>query len=161
MSAFSQNGRTYQPLEQERQAFAAMLTNLNDSEKAKAKLPYTFRDVMLGPGKDGQFPTTKQGQKVGDLSQAEKKLVLNAIRLYVSDLDPATAAIVLARYTAELADTYIAYAGSGTMSQQDDYVRIDGPNVWIEYSAQRGIVIRDIPHPHSVWRDRTGDYGGN
>ena len=39
-------------------------------------------------------------------------------------------------------------------------MRIDGPSVWIEYSAQGGIVIRTVTHPHSVWRDRTGDYSG-
>ena len=24
----------------------------------------------------------------------------------------------------------------------------------------QGIIIRNVPHPHSVWRDRSGDYGG-
>ncbi|GAB4016454.1 hypothetical protein GCM10028808_44960 [Spirosoma migulaei] len=80
--------------------------------------------------------------KVGALPAAKQKLVLNAIKLYVNDLDPATAAPVLTKYTAELADTYIAYAGSGTMSQSNDYVRIDGPGVWIEYSGQPS---RDFP----------------
>ncbi|WP_461105034.1 DUF3500 domain-containing protein [Spirosoma koreense] len=47
------------------------------------------------------------------------------------------------------------------MITANDYFRIDGPRVWIEYSTQGGIVIRTPPHPHSVWRDRTGDYGGN
>ena len=98
---------------------------------------------------------------MGDLSADKQKQVLNAIKLYVNDLDSATAATVLAKYTAELADTYIAYSGSGTMSQLNDYVRLDGPSIWIEYSGQPS---RDFPgtvHPHSVWRDRTSDYGGN
>jgi hypothetical protein len=98
---------------------------------------------------------------VGALPAAQKKLVLNAIKLYVNDLDPATVATVLAKYTADLDNTYVAYSGSGTMSQPGDYVRIDGPQVWIEYSGQGS---RDIPgtvHPHSVWRDRLTDYGGN
>ncbi len=161
MTAVTVNGRTYQPMEQERQAFAQMLASLSSSERATAKLSATFRDVLLGPGKDGQFPTTKQGLRVGDLPTAKQKLVLNAISLYVNDLDPATAAPVLAAYSAGLADTYVAYSGSETMSQSGDYVRIDGPNVWIEYSGQPS---RDFPgttHPHSVWRDRTSDYGGN
>ena len=155
------NGRTYQPAEQERQAFATLLGSLSSSEQATAKLSATFRDVLLGPGADGQFPNTRQGLKVGDLSAAQKKLVLNAIKLYVNDLEPTSVATVLAKYTADLDNTYIAYSGSGTMSQPGDYVRIDGPQVWIEYSGQGS---RDIPgtvHPHSVWRDRLTDYGGN
>ena len=82
-----------------------MLGSLSSSEQATAKLSATFRDVLLGPGRDGQFPTTKQGLKVSDLPAAKQKLVLNAIKLYVNDLDPATAATILAKYTAELADT--------------------------------------------------------
>ena len=161
MAAFTINNKTYQPQEQERQAFADMLTGLSSTEQATAKLSSTFNDVLLGPGKDGQFPTTKQGLKAGDLSAAKKALVLNAIKLYVNDLDAETAATIVAKYTTELDNTYIAFSGTGTMSPQGDYARIDGPNIWIEYSSQGGIVIRNTPHPHSVWRDRTGDYGGN
>nr|WP_293837551.1 DUF3500 domain-containing protein [uncultured Arsenicibacter sp.] len=161
MASFTQNGRSWQPVEQERQAFADLLGGLSASELATAKLSSTFSDILLGPGQDGKFPTTKSGVKAGDLSAAKKTLVLNAIKLYVNDLDAETAATVLAKYTAELDNTYISYSGTATVTQQNDYIRIDGPNVWIEFSYQGGIVIRNTPHPHSVWRDRTGDYGGN
>ena len=155
------NGRTHQSMEQERAAFAEMLGSLTKSQQDAARLSASFRDVLLGPGQDGQFPTTKLGLKVGELTDAQKKLVLKAIGLYVNDLDPVTVAPVLAAYTADLANTYVAFSGSGTMSQAGDYVRIDGPRVWIEYSGQAS---RDIPgtvHPHSVWRDHVTDYGGN
>ena len=161
MAAVTANSRTYQPVEQERVAFAAMLAGLSSTEQASAKLSTTYTDILLGPGVDGQFPTTKQGLKVGNMSTAEKTLVLNAIKLYVNDLDSETAATILAQYTTDLDNTYVAYSGTLTMSQQNDYVRLDGPRIWIEYSAQGGIVIKGTPHPHSVWRDRTGDYGGN
>lgn len=161
MAAITKNGVSYQPVEQERQAFADMLAGLSATELATAKLSSTFSDILLGPGKDGQFPTAKSGLKAGDLTAAKKTLILNAIKLYVNDLDDATAQTILATYTAGLDNTYIAYSGTGTMTAQNDYVRIDGPTVWIEYSTQGGIVIRNVPHPHSVWRDRTGDYGGN
>jgi hypothetical protein len=161
MAAVTVGSRTYQPVEQERQAFADLLAGLSSTEQATAKLSTTFTDILLGPGVDGQFPTTKQGLKVGNLSTAAKTLVLNAIKLYTNDLDSETAATVLATYTADLDNTYVAYSGTGTMSTQNDYIRLDGPHIWIEYSTQGGIVIRNTPHPHSVWRDRTGDYGGN
>jgi hypothetical protein len=135
--------------------------NLSTTEKSTAKLSTTFSDVLLGPGKDGQFPAVKQGFRVGDLSPAAQKLVLNAIKLYVNDLDPATAAIVLTQYTREMPDTYLAYPGGGTMGQPNDHVRLDGPGIWIEYCGQAS---RDIPgtvHPHAVWRDHRSDYGGN
>ena len=155
------NGQTHQSMEQERAAFAEMLGSLAKPQQDAARLSATFGDVLLGPGQDGQFPTTKLGLKVGVLTDAQKKLVLKVIGLYVNDLDKVTVAPVLAAYTADLGDTYVAFSGSGTMSQAGDYVRIDGPRVWIEYSGQAS---RDIPgtvHPHSVWRDHVTDYGGN
>lgn len=161
MTPVKANGRTYQPLEQERQAFAALLGSLNATQQATAKLSTSFRDVLLGPGQDGQFPATRQGLRLGELPAAQQKLALQVLKLYVNDLDAATAAPYLARYTTQLADTYLAYVGSGTMGQDNDYVRLDGPSIWLEYSAQPS---RDFPgtvHPHSVWRDRTSDYGGN
>lgn len=161
MAAVSANSRTYQPIEQERAAFAAMIAGLSTTEQATAKLSASFGDVVLGPGKDGQFPATKVGLKVGNLDAAKQALVLNAIKLYVNDLDATTAATVLAKYTADLPNTYIAYSGTGTMTPQGDYVRIDGPGVWIEYNSQGGVIIKNTPHPHSVWRDHTTDYGGN
>jgi hypothetical protein len=153
-------GQSYQSMEQERVAFAAMLTGLSSTEQATAKLSGTYSDLVLGPGQDWKFPTAKSGLQVGTLSAARQALVLNAIKLYVNDLDATTAATVLAKYTSELANTYVAYSGGTSVTSQNDYIRIDGPSIWIEFSYQGGVIIRDTPHPHSVWRDRTTDYGG-
>lgn len=161
MAAVTANGRTYQAMAQEKQAFAALLASLNNSQQVGTRLTGSFHDVLLGPGQDEKFPTTRQGIKVGSLSAAQQQLVQQALWRYVNDLDPATAAPVLAAYTAQLPETYLAYAGGGTMGQAGDYVRLDGPRLWLEYSAQES---RDFPgtvHPHSVWRDRLSDYGGN
>lgn len=78
----------------------------------------------------------------------------------MGDIDDANAAGIMARYTGELDNTYISYSGTTTMTAINDYVRIDGPSVWIEYSCQHGIVLSGN-HPHSVWRDKIKDYGGN
>jgi hypothetical protein len=39
------------------------------------------------------------------------------------------------------------------------YFRIDGPRVWIEVSCQSGEVLSGT-HYHSIFRDKTYDYGG-
>lgn len=153
-------GQSYQPMEQERLTFAAMLTGLSSSEQTTAKLAGTYTDLVLAPGKDWQFPATKVGLKVSTLTADKQALVLNAIKLYVNDLDATTAATVLAKYSSELADTYIAYSGSTSVTTLNDYIRLDGPSVWIEFSYQGGVIIKDTPHPHSVWRDHITDYGG-
>ena len=52
----------------------------------------------------------------------------------------------------------MSFTQAGTMETKGDYFRIDGPSVWIEYNTQGGIIIKTENHPHSVWRDRKGDY---
>ncbi len=155
---FTQAGVTYQPILQEKAAFAAVIASFSSTEVPTAKASTSFNDVLLGPGKDNQFPATKLGIKVGTLSAAQKTLILNAIKTYTNDLNAEDEAVILGRYQAELDETYVVFAGSGTMETKGDYIRIDGPSVWIEYNTQGGIIIKTENHPHSVWRDRKGDY---
>ncbi len=85
---------------------------------------------------------------------------MKAIKTYVEDLYSLSAKTIMTKYENELDATYIAYSGSTNLTTQNDYIHIDGPSVWIEYSCQRGIV-QSPTHPHSVWRDKLTDYGGN
>jgi hypothetical protein len=156
---FQQNGVSNAPLESEQKALSAMLASLSSNQQATAKLSKTYSDLVLRPGNDWAFPSTREGIKVSTLSADQKALVLAAIATYVNDVDDADAATIMAKYTKELDDTYISFSGTTGLLQQNDYVRIDGPSVWIEFSMQRGIVLAGN-HPHSVWRDRVTDYGG-
>jgi hypothetical protein len=158
-AAFSLNGRTNQPLKIKHAAFVAMLAALSSDQLATAKLSDTYSDLVLTPGKDWAFPTTHEGVKISTLSASQKKLALAAIAGYVDDIADSDAPTILAKYKSELDDTYIAWSGTTALTAQNDYVRIDGPSVWIEFSMQHGIVLSGN-HPHSVWRDRTSDYGG-
>jgi Protein of unknown function (DUF3500)/Secretion system C-terminal sorting domain len=158
-STFTIDGTSYAPMVGDRDALAAILASFSTSELATAKVTTTFNDIVLGPQKDWQFPTTKLGIKCSQLTTAQKNLVLAGIRTYVEDVDPANAASIMAIYTSQINDTYVAYSNTAALSAQRDYIRIDGPRVWIEYSTQNGIVLSGT-HPHSVWRDRVSDYGG-
>ncbi len=157
---FTQNGGTWEPMKEERLAFAAIVPSFTADQRITATLSGTFRDIVLGPQKDWQFPTAKLGLKCSNLDATQKTVVLAAIKTYVADVDLANANTIMTKYTAEINDTYVGFVGSGNMVTQGDYVRIDGPSVWIEYSTQGGVIIRTYPHPHTVWRDRTSDYGG-
>ena len=150
---------TYAPLKGEHDGMVAMLASLNDTQLAGAKLSETFSDVLVGPGKDGQFPATKVGLAVSSLSDVQKALVLDAMKPWVQDADDATAEKLLATYKNELNDTYVAFSGNPTLTNQADYVRIDGPSVWIEFVCQNGVVYSSQIHYHTIWRDHTRDYG--
>jgi hypothetical protein len=154
-------GTACAPLSNEASAMLAMLNGLTTAQKATARLTQTFSDVVLGPNTDGQFPATKVGLAVSTLTAAQQQLVVAAMRPWVQDSDDDTAASLMATYTNQLAGTYISYAGTGNLTTNGDYVRIDGPNAWIEFVCQTGVVYRSQIHYHSVWRDHARDYGGN
>lgn len=160
MPVFTYNGQSNQPLQQEKSAFSAMLTGLSSAELSTALLSGSWRDLLCGPQNDNNFPTTPSGIQVGTLTTTQKELVMNAIKTYVQDIADDDASDILATYESELDDTYISYTGTTGVNTVGDYVRIDGPSVWIEYSVQNGVIL-SAPHPHSVWRDKNGDYGGN
>ena len=159
-TSWTSNGLTYAPLKAEYDAMEAMLASLSATELTAAKLSATFSDVLLGPNKDGQFPATKQGLAVSGLTTAQKQLVLAAMKPWLQDADDATGTAMLALYESELNSTYIAYSGNATLTNNADYVRIDGPSVWIEFVCQSGVVVRNQIHYHTVFRDHTRDYNG-
>ena len=152
---------TYAPLYQEQQAMAAMLAGLSPTQRSSARLSQTFTEVLLGPDQDSAFPLTKQGLAVSSLSSAQKTLVLAAIKPWVQDVDDLTAAALLEIYEGELDRTTLAYSGDPSLTSNADYVRIDGPSVWIEFVCQRGRVYASQIHYHTVWRDHTRDYGAS
>ena len=154
-------GVTYAPQAQEAAGMLALLNSLSTSQQATAKLSQTFNDVLVGPQKDGQFPATRVGVPGSQLTSAQQQLVVDAMAPWVKDVDDATAAALLSTYQNQLAGTYVAYSGTGLLTSAGDYVRIDGPNVWIELVVQRGAEFPTQIHYHTIYRDRARDYGGN
>lgn len=168
--SFTSNGTTYTPLAQERDALATMLASLNSTQLASAKLSTTFSDTTMTPGEsnggNGTFPTTKVGLAVSTLSEAQKQLVLAAMKPWVQDMDNTVAASLLKIYQAELDGTYLAFTGNGVagdassfLVSNTNYARLDGPSVWVEFACQNGVVFRNQIHYHTVWRDHVRDYG--
>ncbi|MDN5701944.1 MAG: DUF3500 domain-containing protein [Micrococcales bacterium] len=153
---FTLDGETYDPLTQETDALSALAESLTEDQLAEAATDQS--DLLLGPGQDGEFPE-EEGVKVSDLSGEQQELVLEAIETYVDDLPEDEAAEYMATYESELEDTYVLFSGSTDFSAAGDYIRIDGPSVWIELAMQNGVATSE-PHIHSVWRDSETDYAG-
>lgn len=158
-ASFPMNGRINAPLAKERTALAAMLMALGPPQQRQAKLRGSFPDIVVGAQRDSNFPATRSGVRLGNLTPEQKQLALAAIRAFVTDIDTVSAASFMMQYEAELDETYVALSGTPALNAVGDYVRIDGPSVWIEFSMQSGRSFPS-PHPHSIWRDRKTDYGG-
>jgi uncharacterized protein DUF3500 len=153
---FKVNGKTYQPLKDEAKALFGAVQSLNSSQQAKAKLSQTFDDVLVGPQKDGQFPT-RQGVTVSTLSRKQRALVTKAIWSYLGDAPTKVAKARLKLYVEQYAKTSVAWSGSTDGTTTGSYARIQGPRVWIEIATQNGIVLSGT-HYHSIERDIKSDY---
>ncbi|AGZ41619.1 DUF3500 domain-containing protein [Actinoplanes friuliensis] len=140
----SADGETHAPLDDMRKAVLAMTGSLSGAQQAKAKLRKTYSDVLAGP-----FPRTKQGLAVSALSAEQQKLVLAAVQPWVAGER------LLSTYAAELDGTFIGWSGTPGLTNHADYVRIDGPRVWVEFVCQDGKILRDKISYRTVYRDRS------
>ena len=78
------------------------------------------------------------------------------ITAYVGDVPSVISKPLIARYERQYSKTYVSYAG-GTTDQPGTYLRIDGPQAWIEFAVQS--TDKGSSHYHSVYRDKQHDYG--
>src|SRR3954451_23088083 len=116
-------------------AEAAAVFGLLPKLPSAAKLTQSFDDVLVGPQKDGQFPSTHNGVKVSSLPASQQRYITDLITAYVGDVPPAIAKPLIATYKKQYSSTYVAYAG-GTTDTPGTYIRIDGPQAWIELAVQ-------------------------
>jgi len=156
---FTSGGTSYTPMATRRNALKAVLDGLSATQLASAKIASAVDDLVVGPQKDGQFPSTKAGIQVSTLSADQQALVKAAIATYASDAN-GTGQYDAYVADAALANTYVSWASYSDLSTKGSYIRIDGPRVWIELSVQSGVIF-SANHYHSIWRDKTTDYGGN
>ena len=84
----------------------------------------------------------------------------------VNDYAAEIASPLLTAYTsaAAYADTYVAWSAASEATGPDvdvdkTYMRIDGPRAWIEVACQGGVVIQNATHYHTIYRDKSFDYG--
>ena len=149
--------------------FAAVY-NLRQTLTSSALVSGTFNDIVFGANGTGNhdnypqsYPTSGRGQLVSTLTGAQQALVKAVIEAWVTNSAPAVSSQLLPIYESDLAmsQTYVAYAGSdATLNTAANYVRVDGPRVWIEFICQNGIVFSGV-HFHTIWRDKLSDYGSS
>jgi hypothetical protein len=144
-------GKKHEPLAPMRESLHGLLASLTPEQSKQAKLEARFNDVYVGPGKDGRFPAKSEGVPVSELSDASKEFVKKAITAWTGDSPQGAEYRKL--YEAELDQVKVSYSGTKNVTDRGDYVRLDGPRVWIEFATQGS------DHIHTIWRDRLTDYG--
>ncbi|MFT3990931.1 MAG: DUF3500 domain-containing protein [Luteolibacter sp.] len=132
-----------------------------------ALLSGTFNGVVMGPGQNTvdtvpkTYPTSGRGLLYSSLTDAQKVIVVDYIKSWVSYVDDSIANELLAIYLSPqaLAETYVGYSGSETLATNGTYFRVDGPRLWLEHSVETGVYDTSGVHDHGVWRDKLADYG--
>lgn len=147
---------------------ADAVTALRQTLTGAAQLASSYSEVVFGvtpqTGYDDSwpnvYPTTGRGQLYSNLTSNQQALVRAFMEFYVNQLPEESAASLLFDYQnpAALAQTYVGYSGPADLAVRDSYFRVDGPRVWIEFSARPGVAY-SFPHWHSIWRDKLADYG--
>ncbi|MDN4475083.1 DUF3500 domain-containing protein [Demequina sp. SYSU T00192] len=152
------DGDSYEPLAGKKAAAGALMGSLTDEQAAESELSMVYNAVVMGPGADdGSYPDD-EGVLVSDLSDEQQQLVTDLIAEYVGVLDEAEAEEIIDTYVAQYGETYLSWSGALSTDDGSTYLRLSGPQVWIEFDMENGIVY-DALHIHSVYRDKLYDYG--
>lgn len=152
---FTLDGKTVRPMGRETDKALELVKALNDEQRKQAILGAQMRDLVLGPGHDGET-IQPEGLKASALNDSQRQLLLDVITEWSGIIHDAAASAKLAEIKGNLDETWFAW--SGPLEAGKAYFRIQGPTVIIEYAPQR--LGGDVTmHIHSMYRDPSNDYG--
>lgn len=152
---FEWNGKTVRPMGRETDKALELLQSLNAAQREEAVLGFQMRDLVLGPGHDGET-IQPEGVKASTFSDTQKALLLELISEWSGIIHESAAAEKMAEVKSHLDETWFAWAGP--IEPGKAYFRVQGPTIVIEYAPQR--LGGDVTmHLHSMFRDPTNDYG--
>jgi hypothetical protein len=152
---FVLDGKTVRPMGRETDKALELIQALSDEQRKQAILGSQMRDLVLGPGHDGET-IQPEGLKTSTFNESQTKLLLELVAEWSGIIHDTAAVAKLAEIKANLTDTWFAW--SGPIEAGKAYFRVQGPTVIIEYAPQR--LGGDVTmHIHSMYRDPTNDYG--
>lgn len=152
-SVYAFDGETIRPLGNENDKAFALINALSESQRKQAILDYQVRDVVLGPGHDGEV-IVPEGIRASEFSQTQRAMLLGLIAEWVGILNDEAARAKMAEIEANIPVTYFAWSGP-TSEGSAAYFRIQGPTVMIEYAPQGS----STDHIHTFYREPENDYG--
>lgn len=149
-------GKTVRPLGRENDKAFALLSSLDEAQRKQAVIGAQMRDLVLGPGHDGQT-IQPEGIKGSNLNEKQREMLLDLACEWTGIQAETFAKAKREEMRKTLTETWFAWSGP-TEKGSAAYFRIQGPTVFIEYAPQRmgGDPTR---HIHTIYRDPSNDYG--
>jgi hypothetical protein len=133
-----------------------LVQSLNPDQKKQAVLaPEAPKDILNDPKREELTPA--EGLPISALGPDQKKLAEQIVREYLGNHPASVEAAEWTRIQKDgWEDARFAWMGA-TEPGAGHYYRLQGKNFVVEYdNTQNG-----ANHPHAVWRDRGGDFGGD
>jgi hypothetical protein len=149
-------GKTVRPLGREVDKAFALIGSMDEAQRKQAILGFQMRDLVLGPGRDGQT-IQPEGIKGSALSERQREMLLDLASEWTGIMNEAAANAKMDEMKKNIAETWFAWSGP-TEKGSAAYFRIQGPTVIIEYAPQR-LGGDSTKHIHTIYRDPTNEYG--
>jgi hypothetical protein len=149
-------GKSVRPLGRETDKAFALISSLDEAQRKQAILGFQMRDLVLGPGRDGQT-IQPEGIKGSALTEKQREMLLDLANEWTGIMHPAVAKAKMDEMKKNIAETWFAWSGP-TEKGSAAYFRVQGPTVIIEYAPQR-MGGDPTKHIHTIYRDPTNDYG--
>ncbi len=159
-AVYISKGKTVRVLAGEYDKAFDLVNDLDDEKRKKALLDYQVRDLILGPGHDGQT-IVPEGLNASEMTDKQKEMLLSLIGEWTGIIHDAYLNERMIEIRSVLNDTYFAWSGPTIHAPGRNgtaYYRIQSPKLIIEFSPQNTFGDATI-HVHTVYRDPTNEYG--
>ncbi|MEK6701248.1 MAG: DUF3500 domain-containing protein, partial [Planctomycetota bacterium] len=137
-----------------------LVTSLTPEQRAKAIIAQKAPpEVLSVPGRpiNGLWPEPPLGLACADMTPDQRRIFDELLAEFTHNLRGSLAAAEYAKMqTAGLEKIRFCWAGS-LERNQGHYYRLVGPTFVIEYDNTQN----EANHPHTIWHDRTRDFGGD
>lgn len=154
-ATFERAGVAHEPMADESALAHALLSSLNDKQRAQAIVSKRRGAIQTAAGRDGFIPEVR-GLPCKDLDADQRQLLSDVLGLYVSMLPPAHAKLRLGQLLSGVDGMTFSWSGPATHPADVSY-RIQGSEIILEYACQD---IGGVPlqHLHAMYRDPTREY---
>ncbi|MBI1355116.1 MAG: DUF3500 domain-containing protein [Acidobacteria bacterium] len=144
------------PLASEEDLGFALMSSLNEKQKAKALVAKeAYKDILTAADTRAKLENQPAGLPASELTAKQYEMLLGLIEEYASNV-PAEITAKRMQQAKSTAKNKLMFAWAGaTKPDIGDYYRIQAPTFLIEYDNTQN----DANHTHTVWRDYDGDFG--
>lgn len=135
----------------------AMVGSLDDEQRRIAIVdPAAYAEILTAAHRQAALVGQPSGLAAGRMSASQFDRLMALIGEYVRNVPDQVAEVREQQVRQAGEDIHFAWAG-GTARGDPHYYRVQTPSFLIEYDCTQN----GANHVHAVWRDFTGDFGGD